>query len=250
MKFSDYGEAVLSKLAGLEARIFGESEITSSTICTRCDQIRIPGYLTKRFQDASKSAKPELPRGDIFPMRDGINAFLIHHREDAAASTFSGGFILQTPSQSPEQYLRMMKSIWIIRIVQACAEYQLACQSGNRLLKCFVEELSQKCLNEFNRFAEGAANPFQVRNEPTEQTLTPLGDGAFLIWPKVPRPLDRFDAAATSVDQLKILLRAQMHNRVTPSRHMELLLVRHDDTLLEMVIKETSEADQATDSRS
>jgi hypothetical protein len=183
-------------------------------------------------------------------MKDGIDAFLIHHKEDAATSTFSGGFILQPPSQSPEQYVRMMKSIWITRCVQSSEEYYRACESGNRLLKCFVEELGHKCLNEFNRFAN-PDSPRQVRNAPSVEILSRLGDDSFLIWPKVPRPLDRFDAAAASVDPLKkILLRAQMHNRMALSRHMELLLVRHDETLLEMIIKETAESDQATDSRS
>jgi hypothetical protein len=246
----DYGEALLAKLEALEAKLFGATEATPPNLCVRCDQVQIPQFLITKFLSMSKSAKPELQSGDDFGLRDGINAFLLHHKEDAAASTFSGGFILQPPTQSPEQYLRLMKTIWIIRSIQACEEYVLACRSGNRLLKCFVEELANKCLCIFNQFADAPETPFSVRNEPTEANLNPLGEDAFLIWPKVPRPLDRFDAAAASVDQIKTLLRAQMHNQLAPSRHMELLLIQHDSTLLEMIIKETSKTDQATDSRS
>jgi hypothetical protein len=241
---------MLTRLEALEAKLFGATEAPPPNICVRCDQVQIPQFLTTKFQSMTSSAKPELQTSNDFPLRDGINTFLVHHKEDATASTFSGGFILQPPTQSPEQYLRLMKTIWIIRSVQACQEYVLACQSGNRLLKCFVEELANKCLREFNRFADRPINPFRVRNEPTEANLNPLGEDAFLIWPKVPQPLDRFDAAAASVDQMKTLLRAQMHNQFAPSRRMELLLIRHDSTLLEMIIKETSETDQATDSRS
>lgn len=244
----DIGKQLLLRLSTLEARIFGDAEPVSSTQAVRCDQIQIPNFLKQKFEAASKAARPELQADDIFPMHDGINAFLIHHKEDAVDSTYKAGFILPAPTQSPEQYLRMIKCVWIIQKVQGCAEYITTCQSGDRLLICFVDELDQKCLEEFNRFAESPPlNPFKVRNEPNEPTLNALGDAAFSIWPTVARPLDRFDAAC--MDSLKIILRAPLQS-LAPSRRLELLLLRHDDTSLEMIIKETSEVYQASDSRS
>jgi len=188
-------------------------------------------------------------------MNEGINAFLLHYKEDAATSSFSGDFLLQTPTQSPAQYLRMMKTIWIIQRVLECSEYKEACRNGNRLLRCFVDGLAQKSLDEFNRFADGPrGNPYKVRNEPSEEDLSPLGKDAFAIWPKPVRQPDSFDIA--SMDSLKIVLRAALQLPPTPylaptsSRHKELLLLRHNSTLLEMVVRETWQADQSSNSQS
>ena len=231
----------------LEARIFGESLSESSEVATRCDQIRIPEFLLQMFEDACHDARPDLRLGDLFPMQLGINAFLIHYKNESSSAEFAGGFLLPPPTQSPEQYLRMIKSIWIIQRVQACSEYIEACGpvSRNRLLQCFVEGLAQKCLEEFNRFAQPLQGGiFRVRNEPNEGVLRPLGNEAFSVWPKIVHPLDPFDIA--SVDSLKIVLRAPLKHQTQLARSKELLLLRHDPTLLEMLTKETSETNQPT----
>jgi hypothetical protein len=242
-----YGDNILAKLAALEARIFGEALTGESEVATRCDQIQIPEFLMQRFEDTAHDARPDLRLGDSFPMQLGINAFLVHYKNETSSATFAGGFLLPPPTQSPEQYLRMIKSIWIIQRVQSCSEYIEACGpvSRNRLLQCFVEGLAQKCLEEFNRFAQRTPDGlFKVRNEPSEGVLRPLGNDAFSIWPKVLRPPDPFDIA--SVDSLKIVLRAPLEYQTQSTRSKELLLLRHDATLLEMLTKETSETNQPT----
>lgn len=177
----------------------------------------------------------------------GINAFLIHYKNETPSSAFAAGFLLPPSTQSPEQYLRMIKSIWILQRVQSCAEYIEACGpvSRNRLLQCFVEGLADKCLEEFNRFAQPLPGGiFKVRDEPAEGVLRPLGNEAFSVWPKIVRPPDPFDIA--SVDSLKIVLRAPLKHQTESTRSKELLLLRHDPTLLEMLTKETSETNQPT----
>jgi hypothetical protein len=246
----------MSRISLLEARIFGNTPpLASGRVAVRCDQIQIPEFIVDKFEEASRTTRPDLSSGSALPMNEGINAFLLHYKEDAVTSSFSGDFLLQTPTQSPAQYLRMMKTIWIIQTVLECTEYKEACQNGNRLLRCFVEGLAQKSLDEFNRFADGPrGNPYKVRNEPSEEDLSPLGKDAFAIWPKPVRQPDRFDTA--SMDSLKIVLRAALQLPPTPylaptsSRHKELLLLRHNSTLLEMVVRETWQADQYTNSQS
>lgn len=200
----------------------------------------------QRFEDASTDARPDLRLGASFPMQLGINAFLIHYKDESSSASFTGGFLLPPPTQSPEQYLRMIKCIWIIQRVQACEKYIEACgPSRNRLLQCFVEGLAQKCLEAFNRFAQPVSGGyFKVRNEPSEDVLRPLGNEAFSIWPKVVQPPDPFDIA--SVDSLKIVLRAPLNYQTQSTRSKELLLLRHDPTLLEMLTKETSETTRPT----
>lgn len=188
-------------------------------------------------------------------MHQGINVFLLHYKEESATSQFSGGFLLETPTQSTEQFVRMMKPIWIIQRVRENREYIQACQSGNRLLRCFVENLGQKCLEDFNRFAQTPpSNVFKVRNEPDPVALGQLGEDAFQIWPKLARSLDIFEIS--SMDSLKIIFRALLRPppvaNLNPNqaRYKQLLLLRHDNTLVEMITKETSEVDSSTNSQS
>jgi hypothetical protein len=250
----DNGDGLLSKLVTIEAKLFGEATPQASQTAVRCSQIEVSQFLKDRFEAASRAGKPHLKDGGVFPIHQGITAFLTHYKEDSS-SQFSGGFLLEEPIQSPEHFLRMMKTIWIIQRIQASREYIQACKSGNRLLKCFVESLAQKCLENFNRYtAPPSENTFKVRNEPNIITLNGLGPEAFEIWPIVVRPLDVFDIA--SMDSLKIVFRALLrpppiqHLSPTPSRYRQLLLLRHDNTLLEMITKETSEIDASTNSQS
>ena len=252
---SNHGDQLLSKLASIEARLFSDISSPGSRVALHVQQIQVPPFLADKFEAASKSARPELENGKSFTMQQGINAFLIHHTEDASSLRFSGGFLLETPTQSPDHFVRMMKPIWIIQTVRESRDYLQACQSGNRLLRCFVESLGQKCLEDFKRYAqEPPLNVFKVRNEPDPVTLSQLGEDAFQIWPKVTKSLDVFDIS--SMDSLKIVFRALL--RPTPThnlnpnhaRYKQLVLLRHDSTLVEMVTKETSEADASTNSQS
>lgn len=251
----DNGDQLLSKLAVIEARLFKDTASPGSRVASSCEQIQIPKYLIDKFEESSRLGRPELENGNILPMHQGINAFLSHYKDDTTTSQFSGGFLLETPTQSPEQYLRMMKAIWIIQRVRYSKEYTQASQSGNRLLRCFVESLGQKCLEDFNRFAQmPPGNVFKVRDEPDPISLSELGEESFRIWPNVARSLDIFDTE--TMDSLKMVFRALLRPppnqglSTTPACYRQLILLRHDNTLLEMIVKETSEADASTNSQS
>lgn len=251
----DNGDQLLSKLAAIEARLFKDSPSPGSRVASSCEQIQIPNFLIDKFEEASRLGRPELENGNNLPMHQGINAFLSHYTDDTTTSQFSGGFLLETPTQTPDQFLRMMKAIWIIQRVRYSKEYTQASQSGNRLLRCFVESLGQKCLEDFNRFAQlPPGNVFKVRNEPDPISLSELGEDAFRIWPNVTRPLDIFDTA--SMDSLKMIFRALLRpppnqgQATSTASYRQLILLRQDNTLLEMIVKETSEADASTNSQS
>jgi hypothetical protein len=245
-----YGEQTLRKLEDLERRLFGDcpTDPTEIQVASRCDLILIPEHVSKAFETASRKTRADIQPSNMFPLREGINAFLTHWEENATTATFSGGFILTMPTQSPEQYLKMMKTIWIIQRIQASQEYIESCRRGNRLLKCFVEDLAQKCVDQFIHFSEQPpGNPYKARIEPSETELAPLGVDAFAIWARESKDLDRFDQA--SLDTLKMVLRAPLAH-INPSRQIEMLLLRHDTKILEMIIKETSEGNAWSDSRS
>lgn len=240
-----YGEAILAQVAALEARIFGEPSPSVGPRAVRCNEIIIPVYLREKFENASTKGNPDLEFGDVFPMRDGIDAFLSHHKADPFTSAFSGYNIL-LPTQTPEQYIRMMKATWIIQRIQALQEYLDACRSGNRLLQCFIDGLGLKCVEEFKRFAqEPPGNPFKVRDEPSQAILNSMGDDAFSIWPKKVKQLDRFDQA--SLDERNVILRASLKNR-NPGRRMEFVLSYQKEHLLAFNTKESSSSNQSTDS--
>lgn len=252
---TDNGDQLLSKLASIETKLFSDVSSPGARVALSVQQIQVPQFLADKFEAASRAARPELENGKAFSMHQGINAFLTHYKEDATSARFSGGFLLETPTQSPQDFLRMMKPIWIIQTVRESREYLQASQSGNRLLRCFVESLGQKCLDDFNRYAQAPPlNTCRVRNEPDAVTLSQLGEEAFQIWPKVNKSMDIFDIS--SMDSLKIIFRALLKpspmSNLNPNhaRHKQLVLLKHDSTLVEMVTKETSEADASTNSQS
>lgn len=199
----DNGDGLLQKLTEIEGKLFGEGKLLSLKVAIRCDQIQIPQYLRDRFEDASIAEKPQLKEGGPFPVHQGLTAFLLHYKEDIA----SGGFLLEEPTQTPEQYLRMMKTIWIMQRIQSSKEYTQARKAGNRLLICFVESLAQNCLDGFNRFAGPTfEKTFKIRTEPDPVSLNQLEEDSFAIWPRNVQPLDIFDTA--SMDSLKLVFRA------------------------------------------
>lgn len=240
------GQNILAKLAAIEAKLSGIAPPSTTIEAVQCKQIQIPDFLWNRFEESSRARMPELQSGNIFPLNAGINAFLTHY-QDAPVDVFSGYILLQ-PSQTPEQYLRLMKAIWIMQSIQDLPDYITACNSGNRLFKLFIEGLADKCLAQFNRFADSPpGNPFQIRNQPTEATLQQLGEEAFAIWPKTVRELDDFDKASEDPLQ-KIILRAEVHPQ-NSSKRKEFILIRHDTLHLELITKETAEADRFTNSQ-
>lgn len=234
---------VEAHLSRIEAQMQGRAENVASHTAqaTRCAQVIFPNLLQEAFESVSRSARPEIDTSANFPMYDGINAFLRHYREDNPSNLFSGRLFQIPTTQSPQQYLSMMKSIWIMARVQECRQYKQACQEGDRLLMLFVEGLADKCVEEFNRHAEGRPmpdyNPYKVASEPAAETLLPLGEEAWAIWPKPERRLDSFDEAVGS-DQMNIILRACLQPRA-PYELEEMILLRRANSMLEMITKKT-----------
>jgi hypothetical protein len=233
------------KLSRIEAQMFGtgDSPLPLRVQVTRCAQVIFPELLLESFETISKAARPDIQTDNNFPMYEGISAFLRHYKEDNTNAMFSGGLFQIPTSQSPQQYLSMMKGIWIMMKVQECKEYKTACQDGNRLLMLFVEGLAEKCINEFKRHAEGPpmpqCNPFKVANEPTPETLLPLGEEAWAIWPKPMTQSVGFDEAV-GLDQMNIILRARLQHRA-PFIVEEMILLRRGESMLEMVTKKTTQ---------
>ncbi|OBT66188.1 hypothetical protein VE03_05136 [Pseudogymnoascus sp. 23342-1-I1] len=151
-----YGEAMLQELGHIKDLIRGASQAIVPQEDLRCHQIVIPPYLTRKFERLSIDANPRARSDTTFPMHDGINAFLRHYEDEVAAAEQSHlrGVLPPSVSQWPMQYVRMMRSIWIIQRVLSSAEYVSSCARGNKLLIYFVEDLEKKCLYVFNQHSD------------------------------------------------------------------------------------------------
>lgn len=245
-----YGEAMLLVLGQIKELILGgDARTIGAQEDVRCQQIVIPPYLLYKFEKLAIDAKPRAASGDTFPMHDGINAFLQHYEEEAAASRLSRSRGVQpaSPTQWPRQYIGMMRSIWIIQKIESSAEYVDSCARGNQLLKYFVEDLAKKCLYAFNQHSDRPANPYRVKNEPDEMSLGLLGEEAFLTWPIPVRSYDR--PHASEIDDMKTILRTPLLH-LNPERQRSLVLLRQTETILEMITKETSALERTRELRS
>ncbi|KFY96180.1 hypothetical protein V498_02838 [Pseudogymnoascus sp. VKM F-4517 (FW-2822)] len=208
-----YGDTMLKELGEIKDLIRGASQAIVPQEDVRCHHIVIPPYLIRKFENLSIDANPKARSDSTFPMHDGINAFLRHYEDEVAAAEQSHlrGIQPASVTQWPIQYVRMMRSIWIIQRVISSAEYVKSCARGNQLLIYFVEDLEKKCIYMFNQHSDRPANPRRVVNEPDEVTLDLLGEEVFMIWPIVVPAFDR--PHETEMDDMKTILRTPLFSR-------------------------------------
>lgn len=240
---------MLKELGEIKDLIRGASQAIVPQEDVRCHHIVIPPYLIRKFENLSIDANPKARSDSTFPMHDGINAFLRHYEDEVAAAEQSHlrGIQPASVTQWPIQYVRMMRSIWIIQRVISSAEYVKSCARGNQLLIYFVEDLEKKCIYMFNQHSDRPANPRRVVNEPDEVTLDLLGEEVFMIWPIVVPAFDR--PHETEMDDMKTILRTPLVH-VNPERQKSLVLLRQTETVLEMITKETSALERTRELRS
>lgn len=124
---------------------------------------RVPDYLEERFEAAIEATNPELRNQARFPLVQGINAFH-HHFEQVRSldikclqatiltlkkstskfhpenTSLAGDFFAERTPE-PEQYLNLMKSIWIVQMIKLGDEY--AQSMSDKLWECYVRELDE-----------------------------------------------------------------------------------------------------------
>ncbi|KFY15302.1 hypothetical protein V492_02096 [Pseudogymnoascus sp. VKM F-4246] len=232
-----YGEALLQEVRQLRELILASSQAITIQEEVRCDRIVIPPYLVRKFERLSIEAKPSAQSNDTFPMHDGINILLQYNDSEAKAANLSRFHGIE-PASPTQQYVNMMRNIWIIQRIQSSAEYVNSRSRGNELLRFFVKDLRNRCLYVFSQHSDGPENPYVIRNKPDEADLDLLGEEAFQIWP-VPVHSNGH-SRVTEVEDMKIILRVPLRP-LRSAGEKSLTLLRHTETMLEMIIKENAE---------
>ena len=190
---------------------------------------RVPDYLVVRFEVAAKSTNWELVDEKKFPFYSSINAF--HHHFDDSTVLFKpkvtplGDFFAERTPE-PEQYLNLMKSIWIIQRIKKGSEWAKA--SSDRLSKCYMEQLEGQCLQEYTRFTT-QTEPQERLKEPDQRNISLLAGTMFQIW----FDGDEENESQSTADCLTEILHVSLMSSSRDTKQ-ELVLHRKTDTKLQV----------------
>ena len=191
---------------------------------------RVPPDMEIRFEMATKASHSELVDEKAFPFYAGVNAF--HHHFEQSTIRFmpdqtsrNGYFVERTPE--PTQYLNLMKSIWIIKMIKRGDQWRDA--AADRLAKEYMKQLEQKCLHEYSRF-NTQEHPEDALTEPVSTNISMQRDEEFRIWLDVDEDENEYKAATEGLDEI---LRVTL---ASSSRHrkQELVITRRNETKLQM----------------
>jgi hypothetical protein len=95
-------------------------EVVSQLENQRSFTLTIPPELEARIQKAAEIDHPELRDGDLFPLGEGAEAFVIQFNN--ATIRFEAGRLADERMPSAEQYLNLLKCVWIMRRLQNTRE--------------------------------------------------------------------------------------------------------------------------------
>lgn len=241
-------ERHLLSMAGLKLR---EPSIRSA-------DMRIPEQIEHRLGQAYEKTHSDFWLQASFPLVEGINAFHYHFSQSTVA--FRSNDAVGQPSDlrapEPTQYLNLMKSIWIIKRIQAGREYEEA--AADDMWRCYLNELEnvcgvskspntytkshQKCRSEYNRLAhEGVEPSGDQLSHPDFATFDLLGGEEFNI-NLLPVPDEDSTDEGENLDSVDEILRVYvllvlcLQSRVSkplssllrrvPNRQQELVLLR------------------------
>jgi hypothetical protein len=135
----------------------------------------IPEEIESSFRTAAERCYPEIRTAGNFPLQAGADAFVEHFEESTKNFTARGNF-LNDRKPSPQQYLALLKSIWIMRCLSECNALRDTPKDSQ--WRGYVQQLNDDLSIECQRFT---AAPAQRLIAPD---LGGLGkDDTYDIWP-------------------------------------------------------------------
>ncbi|KAI9781265.1 MAG: hypothetical protein M1839_006057 [Geoglossum umbratile] len=166
-----------SRIDAVHAAVLGQ-EIVSQSENQRSFTLAIPPELEAIIQQAAEVDHPELRDGNLFPLSEGAEAFVIHFNN--ATVGFRAGLLVDGRTPSAEQYLNLLKCIWIMRKLQHTQELSNLGQQSHwpSYIKQLDAELSQQC----QRFTADHSDRIFVPELPA------LSVSNLSIWPQISVP--------------------------------------------------------------
>jgi hypothetical protein len=138
-------------------------------------QLDIPVDIESKFRTSAEKSYPEIRTTGNFPLQAGADIFVEHFENSTKNFTAKGNF-LDDRKPPPQQYLALLKSVWIMRCLTECNALKDAPRHSQ--WHGYVQQLNEDLSIECQRFT---AAPAQRLIAPD---LRGLGnDDAYDIWP-------------------------------------------------------------------
>jgi hypothetical protein len=135
----------------------------------------VPIEIEIKFRTAAEKSYPEIRTPGKFPLQAGADAFVEHFEDSTRKFTARGNF-LNDRKPPQQQYLALLKSIWIMRRLLGCDELRNAPRDSQ--WPGYVQQLNEDLSMECQRFT---ALPTQRLVAPDLNGLR--NDDEFNIWP-------------------------------------------------------------------
>ncbi|KAF2103717.1 hypothetical protein NA57DRAFT_31033 [Rhizodiscina lignyota] len=199
----------------------------------------VPPTEESMFQAASEIGHPELRDSDDFPLSEGSEAFILHFKN--ATSDFQPGIFLHERSPPPEQYLNLLKCVWILRKLQESP--RLRHVESQSHWPSFIKQLELSLTQECLRFTP------QSPNQLTAPSLDTLSAERFDIWPAQEIP-DILSPSHTDQGMMDELLVVPLAGTSTTSSTLQVLRSGNSRLrIVETAVERTSEGRSRTASR-
>ncbi|KAI9767775.1 MAG: hypothetical protein M1840_005456 [Geoglossum simile] len=166
-----------SRIDAVHAAVLGQ-EVVSQLENPRSFTLAIPPEVEARIQQEAEIDHPELRDGGLFPLSEGAEAFVVHFNN--ATVGFRAELLVDGRTPSAEQYLNLLKCIWIMRRLQCTQELSNLGQQSHwpSYIKQLEGELSQQC----RRFLTDHPDRIFVPELPA------LSASNLSIWPQISVP--------------------------------------------------------------
>ena len=186
----------------------------------------VPDEIESRFRLAAERSYPEIRTAGNFPLHAGADSFVEYFEESTKGFTARGSF-LDARTPPAQQYLALLKCIWIMRCLSNCEALRSA--SADSQWPGYVHQLREDLSMECQRFK--APTP-QAQRLIVPDLSGISNDVAYDIWPA--ENIADYMSRHTEERALEEVLKFPMPSQ-SESLHRELKILRLESTRYRLV---------------
>lgn len=159
--------------------------------------VEIPEHIESKFLEAAAKSRPEIRNLSSFPIRLGADSYVEHF--DNSTKIFVAGRFLVNKTPDPEQYLNLLKCVWILKRIECSNAFrELDGGSTDSQWPNYIKQLHEDLNDECRRFS----GPSTQKLFPPDMNF-PFKDSQYGIW--VEEDLTNFFSPHTQKVQPSVL---------------------------------------------
>jgi hypothetical protein len=118
--------------------------------------LQVPDSIERKFLAATEKSRPEVRQPNRFPLQLGADSFLTHFENSTLS--FEAGRFLADRTPQPDQYLNLLKCIWVLGRIRKSDEFAEVSQpSQDSQWPGYINQLHEDLYKECQRFSAPSA---------------------------------------------------------------------------------------------